>query len=552
VKNIFPSKNLFWDLTAVLIFIAVIYFLVVPVSRVLLGSLQTHEGGAWTLENFLFFIKYRTYWKSLANSVGVSLAASALTIVLAVPLAFMVSRWNIRGKPFIIAFSTIPLMLPSFISAFAWIILLGRVGFVTGFIQSLGIPFQSIYGYTGVIMVFTLQFYPYVFLMTLSGFNSVDESIEEAGRSLGTGPVKTFIKVSTPLVLPGILSGTLLVFMTAVENFGVPMVIGEQKPFLAVQAYMEFTSDIGQHPGMAYALSVVLILVTMTSLMAQRYYLRKRNFIQSAKGRPQIKELRSGVRRLATGYCFAVVTVPLIPFFVALVISFMEMRGPVIHPNFSLQNYSYAFSHMARPIFNSYFLASVATMISVVIGVPAGYILTRRRSMLGDGLDFAIMLPFTIAGTVLGIALIMMFNTGFLVLTGTWMILVLSYTIRKMPFVARSSSSILYQLDPSMEEASISLGVNPMKTFFKITIRLMAGGIIAGAILTWVTTISELSSTIVLQTPGWSTMTVEMFQGILSDDMGMASAFASILIVSAIVPLLIIIGRFKEEGSSLF
>jgi iron(III) transport system permease protein len=552
VKNIFRSKNLFWDLTAVLIFIAVIYFLVVPVSRVLLGSLQTEEAGAWTLEHFLSFIKYRTYWKSLANSVGVSLAASALTIVLAVPLAFMVSRYNIRGKPFIIALSTIPLMLPSFISAFAWIILLGRTGFVTGFLQSLGIPFQSIYGYTGVIMVFTVQFYPYVFLMTLSGFNSVDESIEEAGRSLGTGPIKTFVKVSMPLVLPGILSGTLLVFMTAVENFGVPMVIGEQKPFLAVQAYMEFTSDIGQHPGMAYALSVVLILVTMTSLMAQRYYLRKRNFIQSAKGRPQIKELRGGARRLATGYCFAVVLVPLIPFFVALIISFMEMRGPVIHPNFSLQNYSYAFTHMARPIFNSYFLATVATMISIVIGVPAGYILTRRRSMLGDGLDFAIMLPFTIAGTVLGIALIVMFNTGFLVLTGTWMILVLSYTIRKMPFIARSSSSILYQLDPAMEEASISLGVSPMKTFFKITIRLMAGGIIAGAILTWVTTISELSSTIVLQTPGWSTMTVEMFQGILSDDMGMASAFASILIVSAIVPLLIIIGRFKEEGSSLF
>ena len=552
MKNIFQSKNLFWNLTALLIFIAVIFFLVIPVSRVLLGSFQIEDGGSWTLKNFLSFAKYRTYWKSLANSVGVSLAASFLTIVFAVPMAFMVSRWNVRAKPLIIALSTIPLILPSFISAFAWIILLGRAGIVTELVQSIGIPFKSIYGYAGVIMVFAVQFYPYVFLMTLSGFNSVDESIEEAGRSLGTGPVSTFIKVSMPLVLPGILSGTLLVFMTAVENFGVPMVIGEQKPFLAVQAYMEFTSDIGQHPGMAYALSVVLIIVTMTSLMAQRYYLRKRNFIQSAKGRPQINELSGWPRRLATGYCFTVVLIPLIPFFVALVISFMEMRGPVIHPNFSLQNYSYAFSHMARPIFNSYFLATTATLASIIIGVPAGYILTRRRSGVGDALDFAIMLPFTIAGTVLGIALIVMFNTGILILTGTWMILVLSYTIRKMPFIARSSSSILYQLDPAMEEASISLGVNPMKTFFKITIRLMAGGILAGAILTWVTTISELSSTIVLQTPGWSTMTVEMFQGILSDDMGMASAFASILIVSAIVPLLIIIGRFKEEGSSLF
>ena len=552
MKYTFQSKNLFWNLTALLMFIAVIYFLVIPVSRILLGSFQTVEGGSWTLENFVSFTKYRTYWKSLANSVYVSLAASFLTIVFAVPMAFMVSRFNVRGKPYIIALSTIPLILPSFISAFAWIVLLGRSGIITGLVQSIGIPFQSIYGYTGIIMVFTVQFYPYVFLMTLSGFNSVDESIEEAGRSLGTGPVVTFIKVSMPLVLPGILSGTLLVFMTAVENFGVPMVIGEQKPFLAVQAYMEFTSEIGDHPGMAYALSVVLILVTMTSLLAQRYYLRKRNFIQSAKGRPQVKELIGWPRFFATGYCFTVVLIPLIPFMVALVISFMEMRGPVIHPNFSLQNYAYAFGHMARPIFNSYFLATTATLASVVVGVPAGYILTRRRSAVGDALDLAIMLPFTIAGTVLGIALIVMFNTGILILTGTWMILALSYVIRKMPFIARSSSSILYQLDPALEEASISLGVNPMKTFFKITIRLMAGGILAGAILTWVTTISELSSTIVLQTPGWSTMTVEMFQGIISDDMGMASAFASILIVSAVVPLLIIISRFKDEGASLF
>lgn len=545
-------KNTFWTLTGILIFIAVIFFLVIPVSRVLMGSFQLEEGGSYTLQNYKSFTMYRTYWRSLTNSIGVSVAASVLTIMLAVPLAFMVSRWNIAGKPYIIALSTIPLMLPSFISAFVWVLLLGRSGILTGLIRAVGIPFESIYGYFGVTMIFTMQLYPYVFLMTLSGFNAVDESIEEAGRSLGTGPVKTFIKVSMPLVLPSILSGTLLVFMTAIENFGVPMIIGEQRPFLAVQAYVEFTSEIGDHPGMSYALSVVLILVTMTSLMAQRYYLRKRNFIQSARGRPLVKTMQGWARRAATGYCFTLVLIPLIPFFVALIISFMEMRGPVIHANFSLQNYIYAFSRSARPIFNSYFLATMATLASVFIGVPTGYIITRRGAGIGAGLDLAIMLPFTISGTVLGIALIVMFNTGFLVLTGTWLILVLSYTIRKMPFVARSSSSILYQLDPSLEEASISLGVSPMKTFFKITIRLMTAGIVSGAILTWVTTISELSSTIVLQTPGWSTMTVEMFQGIISDDMGMATSFASILILSAIIPLFIVMTWFKNEKASLF
>jgi len=516
------------------------------------GSLQTSEGGPYTAKNFQKFSMYRTYWQSLGNSVGVSLAASLLTIIMAVPLAFLVARYNIPGKPFIIALSTIPLMVPSFLAAFSWILLLGRAGLLTPIIRSLGIPFESIYGHGGVAAIFTMQFFPYVFLMTLSGFNAVDESVEEAGRSLGTGPFKTFLKVSMPLVLPSILSGTLLVFMTAIENFGVPMIIGEQKPYLAVQAYMEFTSEVGEHPGMSFALSVILILVTMTSLMAQRYYLRKRNFIQSARGRPLVRELKGLSYYLATGYCYLVVIVPLIPFLVAMTVSFMETRGPVIYPRFSLQNYIYAFSHAARPIFNTYFLATMATLASLLIGVPTAYILTRRRSIVGDALDLSIMLPFTIAGTVLGIALIVMFNTGILVLTGTWMILALSYTIRKMPFIARSSSSILYQLDPALEEASVSLGVPPMKTFFKITIRLMAAGIMSGAILTWITTISELSSTIVLQTPGWSTITVEMFNGIISDEMGLAKAFATILIVTAIVPLLIMMKFIKEERASLF
>jgi iron(III) transport system permease protein len=552
VKNIFRSKNTFWNLTALLIFILIIFFLVIPVARVLMGSFQTEEGGSWNLENFKTFIKYRTYWKSLANSCGTALVASALTIIMGVPLAFMVSRWNIVGKPFIIALSIIPLMLPSFISAFVWIILLGREGIVSGLIRSLGIPFKSIYGYVGVIMVFAMQLYTYVFLMSLSAFSVIDESLEEAGRSLGTGPTMTFIKVSIPLVLPGILAGALLVFMTAIENFGVPVILGEQKPFLAVQAYVEFTSEIGQHPGMAFALSVVLILITMSSLMAQRYYLRKHNFIQSARGHPLVKELHGLKRYLATAYCFSVVLVPLIPFFIALMISFMEMRGPVIHPNLSFKSYIYAFTHSARPIFNSYFLATMATLASLIIGVPISYILTRRRSIIGDALDISIMLPFTIAGTVLGIALILMFNTGILVLTGTWMILALSYTIRKMPFIARSSSSMLYQIDPSLEEASVMLGVSPMKTFWKITIRLIAAGIISGAILTWVTTLAELSSTIVLQSPSWATMTVQMFEGVISDNMGVATAFASILIFSAVIPVLIMMRYFMSERTALF
>lgn len=545
-------KSPFWKLTGILIIIVFVFFLIIPIANVMKGSFQTEEGGSFTLQNYRDFVSYRSYWRSLFNSVVIGLASAITTILVGVPLAFIASRWNIAGKSLIITLSTLPLMLPSFISAFVWVILLGRQGIFTHFLQSVGIPFESIYGYFGLILVFTCQLYPYVFLMTLSAFSTVDESIEEAAKILGSSPLRAFITVSFPLITPSILSGALLVFMTSVENFGVPMIIGEQMPFLAVQAYVQFTSEIGQHPGMAHTMSIILILVTITSLVVQRHYLAKRNFIQSARGRPLVKELSAFKRLIASSYCYFIVLFALIPFFVALVMSFMEMQGPVMYPKFSLESYIYAFGRSARPIFNSYFLATIATLVSVLIGVPAGYILTRHQKTAYSGaLDIVIMLPFVVAGTVLGIALTIAFNKGILILTGTWMILALSYTIRKMPFVARSCSSILYQLDPELEEASISLGVSPMKTFYKVTIRLMLGGILAGAILSWVTIISELSSTIVLYPPGWSTMIIEMFQGVISDDMGTASAFASILILSTIVPLLFVTRYLRGERTSI-
>jgi len=544
-------KSSFWSLTTVLIFIVFLFFMIIPVINLFVGSFQTTEGGGLTLENYHKFVRYPSYWRSLAHSCLIGLISAGGAILVGVPMGFMVSRWNVIGKPLIITLSTLPLMLPTFIAAFAWIILLGRRGIVTQFLQAIGIHIGSIYGYPGMILVLVSQLYSYVFLMTLSGFNSIDESLEEASQSLGMSPWKTFCRVSFPLVLPSILSGALLTFMSAVENFGVPMIIAQQTPNLVVKAYVEFTSEVGKHPGMAYALSIVLILITMTSLVAQRYYLSRRNFIQAARGKPAVQSLSPGKRIAASATIYAFLVFTLIPFFVAFVLSFLEMRGPVFYPRFSLQSYIYAFQRSAEPIFNSYFLATISTLASILIGVPTGYILTRRKSMYSNLLDIVIMLPFVIAGTILGIALITFFNKGWIVLTGSWAILALSYVVRKMPFIARSSASILYQLDPALDEASVSLGVSPMKTFYKVTFRLMLGGIVSGAILSWVTIISELSSTLVLQTPGWSTMTIEMYQGVISDDLGKAAAFSSIMIVSTILPLLFVTKYFSKEQSSI-
>jgi iron(III) transport system permease protein len=178
-------------------------------------------------------------------------------------------------------------------------------------------------------------------------------------------------------------------------------------------------------------------------------------------------------------------------------------------------------------------------LATVLIGTPIGWVLTRRRSVWVSLLDVTATLPFAIAGTVLAIGLVIAFNSGAIVLTGGWLILVLAYTVRKLPFTVRTSSAILHQIDPSLEEASISLGVSPLFTFLRLVVPLMLGGIISGGVLTWVTVASELSSTVVLYSGPWRTLTIVMFQALEGTGAGLAVAAASILIAVSLIPVLL-------------
>ena len=173
-------------------------------------------------------------------------------------------------------------------------------------------------------------------------------------------------------------------------------------------------------------------------------------------------------------------------------------------------------------------------------GMAVSYIVVRRRGMAGYTLDLIMMLPLVIAGSVLGIALAATYNKGPFVLTGTWVILVLAYFVRKTPFSVKTTSALLHQIDASVEEASVNLGVPPLLSFMKVVVPVMLPGIISGAIIMWVTTLAELSSTIVLYYGPWSTMTVQVFQSIGSGDFGPASAYGAILILSVIVPLFLL------------
>ncbi|MFI5340524.1 MAG: ABC transporter permease [Candidatus Methylomirabilales bacterium] len=532
-------------------FAFLILFLAVPVFLILRSSVLTADGVHLTLGNFRKIFAYDYYRAAVINTLQISAGATVAAIVLGVPIAFCLARLPIPGKPLAVTLGTLPLLLPSFVSAHAWVLLLGRFGFLSQALRAVGIPFGSIYGRGGMIFVYTIQGFPYVLLLAMSAFSAIDVSLEEAGENLGSSPWRTFRTVTLPLLIPAMLSGGLLVFMASAENFGVPFVLAEDTPVLSVEAYKLFVSELGGNPGMAGAMGVFLILCTAVPLLLQRAYLRRQRFATQSRGRPRVLTVSAGVRRLATGLVFGVDFVALLPFLVVIIASFLEMRGPVMFFRFSLQSYREVLTQSPEMITNTYLLATLGTVVAVALGVPIGYLVTRQRLRSGSLLEVLSNAPLAIAGTVLGIGFVLSFNTHPLILTGGWLILVLAYTTRMLPFNVRSTVALLHQLDPAMEEASINLGVPPGQTFVRVTVRLLLAGIISGAILTWVNVASELSSTVILYSGPWATMTVGMFQAMESRNLGVASAFASILVVSVAVPLLFVARLFGQREVAL-
>jgi iron(III) transport system permease protein len=526
--------NLILLAALIILFLSVIY----PMVSIFLASFISPETNQFSLENYQKIFRLPFYVRCLRNSLWVSALAMILSLIVGIPFGFFVSRFHFPGKSIIKTLATLPLILPTFIGAEAWLLLLGRNGWFTQLFKAVGVQLPTIYGWKGIVLVFTLQFFPYVFLMVSAAMTSIDKSLEESARNLGANPLRVFRTVTLPVMMPAIVAGALVVFYMSIENFGVPVLIGEDFKVLAVQAYNEFISEMGGNPSMAGALSMVLVMITLLVTLIQKYWVERKSYAMSSLRPPEIIQLKPFPTFCICFFCVSLVFLSLSPFFVVIISSVTKSQGPVMYfGQFSFKNLASAFQIAPRPILNSFFLATAATLIGMVFGLAVSYLLVRRRGPITYLLDVLIVLPLIIAGTVLGIALTATYNKGMIVLTGTWMILVLAYFIRKVPFSIKTTSSVLQQIDASVEEASINLGVPPVRSFLKVIVPVMLPGIAAGAIIMWVTTLAELSSTIVLYYGPWSTMTVQIFQYVGSGDFGLASAYGTILILSVLVPL---------------
>ena len=531
----------FWFSALALAILAV--FLLYPLLNVLTGSIGSGGRNGWVT-----LAGDPKYFAAILNTIVLGIAVTLTTTLIGVPLAYFTARFDFPGKGIVAVLPLITLVIPEVIAAQTWLMMLGNNGFITRWLGGHGIDMPSFYGWPGLITVMTFTYYTYIYIGTLAAIRGFDVQLEEAAQSLGTSPARSRLNVMLPVVLPSVLASALLVFTLVVGNFATATILGSRVPLLSVLTYQAAVAEGGSDPVMQSTLATVSIALVMIVLFVQRWIV-SRGRHEVTQGRGARAEKLRGLPGLFIGLAAGLlVIVSLLPLGSIVIGAFTVSRGPVMRWG------EWTTAHVERlvkiapdPVINTLLYSAAATVIGITFSAIVSYLIVKKRNILTPALDYLTALPLALSGTIIGIGLIMSFNTGFLPLTGTASIIVLAYVVRRLPFGIRNSSSTLYNIPNSIEEASISLGVPPVSTFFKVVLPLMLPAVAAAAVLTWTTTVAELSASIIVYSGGRETMPIQIYKLIDSNLMAPASAYGLVLVAVILIPIIVATRVFKID-----
>lgn len=528
----------FWTIISIVLLATFLLFFVYPVASLLKESVVVD--GTFTLEAFQRFFTKSYYYKTIFNSFKVSLAVMAVCLVLGVPFSYFYTFYRLKGKRILFILCLLCTMSAPFIGAYSWILLLGRSGVITQLLGKIGISVGSIYGFFGILLVQSLKLFPLVVIYMNGAFQNIDNSLMEASESFGCKGVNRLCRIVMMLTMPTVLAAALLVFMRAFADFGTPILIGEGYKTFPVLIYEAFLSENGSDFNFASAVSVIAIILTGIVFLFQKFATSRFKFTINALHpvEPRTPGKISGF--LMHLYCYALVAIALLPTVYIVYMSFQNYNVSVVAEGYSLGNYKAAMKkNLVRSINNTLIVSIVSLAIIIVIAVLIAYLVARRPSVMNHSIDTISMLPYIMPGAVIGIALIVGFNRPPFKLTGTLIILVVALAIRRMPFTSRSATAIIMQIPISTEEAAISLGASKLKTFLTITIPMMANGIISGAVLSFVSIITEMSSSVMLYNSRTITLTVSTYSSIVRGTYGVAAAFATVTTIFTVICLVL-------------
>ena len=540
----------FWVIASLVILGLYLLFMVYPLFKIVRQSVLDEKTGEFTMRYFIKFFSQPYYFRTLINSFKVAIAACVLSLILGVPLAYLYNMYEIKGRKTLQMLIILSSMSAPFIGAYAWVKLLGRAGVITKFIKAItGITIPSIYGFNGILLVLSLKLFPLVFLYVSGAMKNVDNSLLEASANMGISGAKRFFKVVLPLCMPSILAATLMVFMRAIADFGTPLMIGEGYTTFPVIIYNEYVGEVGTNHNFASAIAVLAILITLGFFLIQRYLTNRNSFSMSAMHHIERTKAKPVMNILIHLYAYGLVAIALLPQVYLIYLSFRKTNpgGEVFQPGFSLDSYRYVFDRMGNTIWNTIRICGSALILIIALAVLISYLTVRRRTVLNACIDTLSMVPYIIPGAVVGISLILAFNNPVLPLVGTATIMIVSMCIRRIPYTIRSSVAILAQIPLSIDEAAESLGAGKVKTLLKVTLPMMFSGVFAGAVMSWVTLITELSSSLLLYSFRTQTLNVAVYKAVGNGTDGRACALATIVTVFTVISLLIF-NKISKDG----
>jgi iron(III) transport system permease protein len=505
-----------WVMAAAVAALAIL--VVLPLLFLLAGSFRGEEG--LSLEHFTEALTGRLYLQALSNSLVLGSWTGFFSILIGLPMAWAVSRTNVPAPALFRITATLAYLSPPFLTAIAYVNLFSpNAGVINVLLRDVaGAPWLTfnIFSMSGLVLVTALHTFPFVFLLASTALQSVDASYEEAAQILGAGKLRTALRVTLPLVAPAVLAGTLLAFVNAIALFGSQAIIGLPGRIVTLPTRIYALFDYPPQYGLASALSLLFILITVTALYLQHRFLAGRSYVTVAGKGAHSQPIDLGwLRWLLFGFCVLIFLIAIVlPYGALIAVSLSKSWGLSFWQNLTLANYRFVlfeYNVTQRAILNSLLLATLAATIAVLLGTVIGWIDVRTRAPGRRLLDYAALVPLGLPGIVMAVALLQFWLTLPIALYGTLAILLLAYVGRYIPLGVRAANASLRQVDPSLEESARVLGASWGRTLSEITLPLIRPGLFAGWLLVFVPVIQELSASILLFSSGSITLAVAVY-----------------------------------------
>lgn len=509
--------------------VVVTVFIIYPLFCILKTSV--YYKGVFSLDTFKSTLDSEgfkiAFWNSMKLGFGSAITSTLVGFLFAYQEAYVASKL----KRFYSVVSLMPVISPPFVLSLSAILLLGKRGLIT--YSLLGIKNANIYGYGGLLLVQTLAFFPVSAMMFKGLLGNVDTSLEEAARDMGASRMKAFCSITLPLMAPGFANSFMLSFIESVTDYSNPVVIGGGYKTLASQIYVQAIGNYKLQVGTSVA--VILLSVTVVVFLVQRYIMRDKNYVtltgKASRERQMITD--KAVAWPVNALCF-ILSACILLFYVFLILGgFFKSWG--VDYTLSLDSFKYVISYTGKAIKDTTLIALAAAPISAVLAMVVAFLVVRKRFFGRLYLEQSSLLGLAVPGTVFGLGYILAFNSKPLLLTNTWIILVIVLAMTRLPVGVRSGVASLQQIDPSIEEAGRDLGGSSNKVFWSITIPLIKTSFFSGLVFTFIKSMTAISAVIFLVSGKYSLLTTKIMIYVDKGRFGYAAAAATILIVIVFV-----------------